>query len=174
MHKVLGTAALTTVICCLAAPALAASGASIAVSPSSQHAGGSVQVSGSCEAGTSGFAISRAFLHDATHDFAGVGAVPFTTDSMGHFGTTAMISRAAVPGSYTVSARCGGGNIGVTATVTVTSRSSVPSVPTQVPAGTGGLAATGSGTTPLGLELAALGGALVLAGGVGMARRTRR
>ena len=121
MHKVLGTAALTTVICCLAAPALAASGASIAVSPSSQHAGGSVQVSGSCEAGTSGFAISRAFLHDATHDFAGVGAVPFTTDSRGHFATTAMISSAAMPGSYTVSARCGGGNIGVTATVVVTS-----------------------------------------------------
>ena len=174
MHKVLGTAALTTVICCLAAPALAASGASIAVSPSSQHPGGSVQVSGSCEAGTSGFAISRAFLHDATHDFAGVGAVPFTTDSMGHFATTAMISSAATPASYTVSARCGGGNIGVTATVVVTSGSSVTNVPTQVPAGTGGLAATGSGTTPLERELAALGGALVLVGGVGMARRTRR
>ena len=85
MHKVLGTAALTTVICWLAAPALAASGASIAVSPHTQHAGGSVQVSGTCEAGTSGFAISRAFLHDTTHDFAGVGAAPFTTDSQGRF-----------------------------------------------------------------------------------------
>lgn len=177
MHKVLGTAALTTVICCLAAPALAASGASIAVSPSSQHAGGSVQVSGTCEASTSGYAISSAFRHDATHDFAGVGAASFTTDSMGHFATTAMISSAATPGSYTVSARCGGGNIGVTATVVVAPASSVPSgpsVPTQVPAGTGGLAATGSGTTPLELELAALGGALVLVGGVGMARRNRR
>ncbi|HEV7171514.1 hypothetical protein [Pedococcus sp.] len=174
MHKVLGTAALTTVICCLAAPALAAPGASLAVSPSSQHAGGSVQVSGTCEAGTSGFAISSAFVHDATHDFAGVGAAPFTTDSQGRFATTAMIASATTPGSYTVSARCGGGNIGVTATVMVTSRSSVPSAPTQVPAGTGGLAATGSGTTPLELELAALGGALVLAGGVGLARRSRR
>jgi hypothetical protein len=183
MHKVLGTAALTTVLCGLAAPALAASGASITVSPSSQHAGGSVQVSGTCEASTSGYAISRAFRHDATHDFAGVGAAPFTTDSMGHFATTAMISSAATPGSYTVSARCGGGNIGVTATVVVTPASSGPSgpsvpsgptVPTQVPAGTGGLAATGSGTTPLELELAALGGALILVGGVGMARRTLR
>ena len=174
MHKVLGTAALTTVLCGLAAPALAASGASIAVSPATQHQGGSVQVSGSCEANTSGFAISRAFFHDAAHEFAGVGAAPFTTDGMGHFSTTAMISSAAMPGSYTVSARCGGGNIGVTATVVVTSRSSTPSVPTQVPAGTGGLAARGSGTTPLELGLAAMGGALVLAGGVGMARRTRR
>lgn len=180
MPKVLGTAGLTAVICCLAAPALAAAGASIAVSPSSQHAGGSVRVSGTCEASTSGYAISRAFRHDATHDFAGVGAAPFTTDSMGDFAMTAMISSAATPGRYTVSARCGGGNIGVTATVVVTPASSAPSVPsgpsvpTQVPAGTGGLAATGSGTTPLELELAALGGALVVVGGVGMARRARR
>ena len=171
MHKVLGTAALTTVLCCAAAPALAASGASLSVSPATQHQGGSVQVSGTCEANTSGFAISGAFLHDATHEFAGVGAAPFTTDSQGRFDTTAMISSTVTPGSYTVSARCGGGNIGVTATVRVTSGSSVP---TRVPAGTGGLAATGTGTTPLELELAALGGALVLAGGVGMARRQLR
>lgn len=172
MHKVLGTAVVTVAACCLAAPALAASSASLSVSPATQHAGGSVQVSGTCEAGTSGFAISRAFLHDATHDFAGVGAAPFTTDSQGRFATTAMISSTAAPGSYTVSARCGGGNIGVTAMVVVTS--SGPSLPTQVPAGSGGLAATGTGTTALELELAALGAVLVAAGAAGMARRQLR
>lgn len=171
MHKVLLTAAMTAATCFLAAPALAASGASLSVSPATQHAGGSVQVSGTCEAGTSGVAISQAFFHDASHDFAGLGAAAFTTDSQGRFATTATIASTTQPGSYTVSARCGGGNIGVTATVVVTAASSLP---TQVPAGTGGLAATGSGTTALELELAALGATLVVAGGGLMVRQRIR
>ncbi|WP_195908149.1 hypothetical protein [Nostocoides sp. HKS02] len=172
MRKVLGLAIATVAAFWMVAPAHAAPAASLRVSPATQQAGGSVQVNGTCEANTSGFAISPAFLHDSAHDFAGVGAVAFTTDSTGAFTATATIPASRTPGSYTVSARCGGGNLGVTATLVVTSASSLP---TRVPAGTGGLAATGSGWSAPQLGLAAVGGLLVLLGGFGIARqRTRR
>lgn len=172
MRKVLVLAVATIAAFWMVAPAQAAPAASLHVSPATQQAGGSVRVSGTCEANTSGFALSPAFLHDSTHDFAGVGAVAFTTDSTGSFSATATIPASRMPGSYTVSARCGGGNIGVTATLVVTSASAVP---TRVPAGSGGLAATGSGWSTSQLELAGVGALLVLLGGIGLAlQRTRR
>ena len=75
----------------LAAPAGAAPSQSLQVTPSTVAAGGSVQVSGTCEPNTSSFALSRAFLHDATHDFAGVGAASFSTDAAGRFTVTALV-----------------------------------------------------------------------------------
>lgn len=172
MRKVLGLAIATIAAFWMVAPAQAAPAASLRVAPTTQQAGGSVQVSGTCEANTSGFALSPAFLHDSTHDFAGVGAVAFTTNSSGSFSATATIPASRTPGSYTVSARCGGGNLGVTATLVVTAASGLP---TRVPAGSGGLAATGSGWSAAQLGLAAVGGLLVLVGGLGMTRqRTRR
>jgi hypothetical protein len=152
-----------------AAPVAAAPPTSLHISPTSEAAGGSVQVSGTCEANTSGFALSHAFLHDATHDFAGLGAAPFQTDAAGSFSVSADIPTSIAPGSYDVTARCGGGNLGITATLVVTAASGVP---TGVPAGSGGLAATSSSDTqqPL-IALAVIGGALVVVGGLGMARR---
>jgi hypothetical protein len=174
MRKVLGLAIATVAAFWMVAPAVAAS-ASIQVSPASQQAGGSVHVSGTCEANTSGFALSHAFLHDSTHDFAGVGAAPFTTNATGSFAVTAQIPSSIPAGTYTVSARCGGGNIGVTANLVVTAASTTPShattPPTQVPAGSGGLAATSATPSASELELIAAGIALVVLGGVGVARQ---
>ena len=121
----------------LAAPAGAAPSPSLHVTPSTVAAGGSVQVSGTCEPNTSGFAISPAFLHDATHDFAGVGAASFTTDAAGSFTVTAQIPASITPGSYDVTGRCGGGNLGISVPLTVTAAGG--GAPTAVPAGTGGL-----------------------------------
>lgn len=181
MRKVLGLAIATVAAFWMVAPAVAAPSASIQVSPSSQQAGGSVRVSGTCEANTSGFALSQAFLHDATHDFAGVGAAPFTTNATGSFAVTAQIPASIPAGTYTVSARCGGGNIGVTAHLVVTAAATTTpptqatTPPTQVPAGSGGLAATSQTPSTSELALGAAGLALVLLGGAGLARlRARR
>lgn len=144
----------------LAAPAAAAA-PTLAVHPGTVAAGGSAQVTGSCEANTTGFAISHAFLHDASHDFAGVGAAPFSTNAAGMFSVTAQVPSSIAAGSYTVTARCGGGNLGVTATLTVTAAAGAATPPTAVPAGTGGLVGSG-GSGPGQLEL--LGGAGLLAG----------
>ena len=156
-----------------AAPAAAAA-PTLAVHPGSVSAGGSVQVTGSCEANTTGYAISHAFLHDASHDFAGVGAVPFNTNAAGQFTVTGQVPSSIAAGSYSITARCGGGNLPVTATLTVTAAASDPASapPTAVPAGSGGLAATGGSGVPGQLEL--LGGAGLLAGaGLLLAARRR-
>src|SRR4051794_34298277 len=97
----------------------------LTVTPSSIAAGGSVNVTGNCEPNSSGTAMSPAFLHDATHDFAGVGAVTFTTDAAGNFSAAAQIPATRSPGSYKVTARCGGGNLGLEAPLVVT-RGSLP------------------------------------------------
>ena len=102
----------------------------VAVSPSTVSPGGSTTVSGTCEADSSGFAMSTAFVHDATHDFAGVGAVPFTTDASGHFSVTATVATTTASGSYPVSIRCGGGVLAVGATLTVGPAAATP-VPAQ-------------------------------------------
>jgi hypothetical protein len=153
----------------LAAPAGASPAATLHVTPTTVPAGGSVDVTGSCEPSTAGFAISHAFLHDATHDFAGVGAAAFTTTAAGSFSVAAAIPASIPPGSYDVTARCGGGNLGITVTLTVTA-STTP--PTAVPAGSGGQAAsTKAGTERGHLLLAGLGGLLLLAGCAGLGRR---
>jgi hypothetical protein len=153
----------------LAMPAGAVSPSTLQVAPTSVSAGRSVQVTGSCEPSTQGFAISHAFLHDATHDFAGVGAAPFTTNAAGAFSVAAEIPSTLPPGSYDVTARCGGGNLGITVALTVTAASGLP---TAVPAGSGGHAATTSSGTESGhLLLGGLGGVLVLTGCAGLARR---
>lgn len=123
----------------LAAPAGAAP-ASLRVTPTTVAAGRTVTVSGSCEANTNGFVISPAFLKDATHEFAGQGAVAFTTGAAGTFTTHPVIAAATAPGNYVITARCGGGNLGLEAHLTVTSAPGGP--PSSVPGGTGGMAAT--------------------------------
>jgi hypothetical protein len=155
----------------LAAPAGAAPSQSLHVTPSTVAAGGSVQVSGTCEPNTSGFAISRAFLHDATHDFAGVGAASFSTDAGGSFTVTALVPVSITPGAYDVSVRCGGGILGISVTLTVTGSGGPP---TAVPAGTGGLAATTTASTEHRPQLlVGLGVTLLIAAGLGIVRLRR-
>jgi hypothetical protein len=95
-----------------AAPAIAQAG--INVAPSSVPAGGTVTVSGSvgngCMHGDQVTLISGAFGN--AHEFAGVPAVFATSDSAGNFSVGAPIPANRSPGSYSVSARCGGGRFG--------------------------------------------------------------
>src|SRR3954466_3943416 len=92
-----------------------ADAAALTVTPSSIAAGGSVNVTGNCEPNSSGTAMAPGFLKEATHDFAGVGAVTFTSAAAGNFSAAAQIPATRSPGSYKVTARCGGGNLGLEA-----------------------------------------------------------
>jgi hypothetical protein len=147
-----------------------AAAASLHVSPTRVAAGGAVHVTGTCDPNTAGFAISRAFLHDAAHEFAGVGAVSFTSDSAGNFSADARIPSDRAPGTYGVTGRCGGGNLGVSVTLVVTSAGA----PTAVPAGSGGeAAATSSATRALQMTMVGLGVVLLGSGGLAIARLRR-
>jgi hypothetical protein len=87
---------------------------SLAVTPHSVERGRVVVVSGSagdCPSGDGVTILSRAFVH--RHDFAGVPAVYAAVRPTGLFRTTTRIPATKAPGSYTVTARCGGGNLGV-------------------------------------------------------------
>lgn len=75
-------------------------------------------VAGGCTAGDSVTVISHAFA--PTHSFAGVPAVFAQVGSAGRFSVTTRIPATRRPGVYTLTARCGGGNLGVSAHLTVT------------------------------------------------------
>jgi hypothetical protein len=61
--------------------------------------------------------ISQAFAH--THDFAGVPAVYARVLPGGRFSVTTRIPSGEASGRYGITARCGGGNLGVQAHLTV-------------------------------------------------------
>jgi hypothetical protein len=106
-------AALATAVC---AGAAGASAPSLSLSPTTVRAGNLVRISGSadgCNVGNTVFVISRAFPH--THEFAGVSAVLAKVRTGGRFSATTRIPRSRRPGRYGVTARCGGGNLGVLA-----------------------------------------------------------
>jgi LPXTG-motif cell wall-anchored protein len=130
-----------------AGPALAQ--ASLSVSPSSVAPGAAVTVSGNvgngCTHGDQVTLISAAF--NPAHEFAGVPAVNTTSNSAGVFSASAAIPTNRSPGTYSVSARCGGGRFG-DAQVTV--------------AASGGGTLPRTGFTPW--LLVALGLAMALAG----------
>ena len=128
-------------------------------------------VTGQCGAESSGFVISKAFFHDSNHDFAGLGAVYFTTDASGAFTTHPVVATTTAPGDYTIGARCGGGNLGIQLHLTVTAAAG--GTPTAVPAGTGGLAATADRGPIAALIVIGAGGLLLLAAGA-MFLRSRR
>jgi hypothetical protein len=97
-----------------------AAGISIAVTPATVHRGHTVNVHGSadgCPAGDAVTLLSRAFA--TTHQFAGVPAVYARALRGGHFATTTRIPRTKPPGRYGITGRCGGGNLGVQAHLTV-------------------------------------------------------
>jgi hypothetical protein len=121
----------------LAAPAWAAP-ATLQVSPSSVTAGDTVVVSGSvgpapegsdCASGVT--LLSRAFVH--THDFADVPAVFAAVRPDGTFTVTTRIPRSKAAGTYTISGRCGGGNLGVSATLVVRAAPTPTTTPAPAP-----------------------------------------
>lgn len=171
MRRILAVSIVLLPALWLAAPSAARSSVTLTVTPTRAPAGSSVQVSGTCEAHTGGYVLSHAFLHDAAHDFAGVGAVAFQTDASGNFAVTAQVPASITPGRYDVTGRCGGGNLGITAQLRVTAASGAP---TAVAAGSGGRAATTSAHTEAEqLLLAGTGVVLLAASGLGLGRRRR-
>jgi hypothetical protein len=92
----------------------------LTISPAIVARGGTVHIRGNadgCTRGNTVFVISRAFVH--THEFAGVPAVLARVRAGGAFRATTVIPRSRRPGRYGVTARCGGGNLGVLAHLTV-------------------------------------------------------
>ncbi len=157
---VIGVAvALAVTAVSAAAPAYGAS-ASISVSPSTVPAGGTVHISGSipvkkCPASDSATVTSDAALFPP--DGFGPSA---TRDSNGEFALDYTVPASTPPGTYTVGARCGGGNVGVGASLTV--------APSGGPAtGAGGAAASSSSVWT------AIGGACLLLAGLVLALRWR-
>jgi hypothetical protein len=97
-----------------------ASAPSLVLVPTSVRAGHAVRIHGSadgCPVGDTVFVLSRAFPR--THEFAGVPAVLAKVRAGGAFRAQTVIPRRRRPGRYGVTARCGGGNLGVSATLTV-------------------------------------------------------
>jgi hypothetical protein len=70
-----------------------------------------------CAVGATVIIISHAFAH--THDFAGVPAVLARVRTGGKFGIRPRIPSSRAPGTYSVTARCAGGNLGVSAQLKV-------------------------------------------------------
>jgi len=99
--------------------------------------------------------ISHAF--DGLGEFAGVGAVFTPVDASGHFSTTATLKPSVAPGTYTITGRCGGGNLGVEATLTIS-----------------GLPRTGSSFGPLSAAQAIVACAALCAVGLGLVFVSRR
>jgi len=92
----------------------------LTVTPSTVHRGQLVRIGGSagdCPVGDTVFIISPAF--PATHEFAGVPAVLAKVRTGGRFHATTRIPLHVRVGGYLVTARCGGGNLGVSAQLTV-------------------------------------------------------
>ena len=92
----------------------------LSVKPGAVRRGGVVLVSGvagGCTAGDQVTISSRAFA--ATHSFAGIPAVFAQVGSAGRFSARARIPATRRPGTYVLTARCGGGNLGVSARLTV-------------------------------------------------------
>jgi hypothetical protein len=111
------------------------------VSPRSVAAGDTVTLSGSLGADSAGSEcsgvtlLSKAFVH--THDFADVPAVFAAVKPDGAFAATTTIPRAKPAGTYTITGRCGGGNLGVSATLVVRAAASPTTTPAPAPPATG-------------------------------------
>ena len=121
MHRALIAAGVLATACVIAVAALAAQTAvSLSVTPSVVHRGQIVSVDGNadgCSVGNTVFVISRAFA--GPRGFAGVPAVVPTVHSGGSFHANARIRRRLHARRFVITARCGGGNLGVAAHLTV-------------------------------------------------------
>jgi hypothetical protein len=93
---------------------------SLHVRPSLAAPGARVRVfgnAGACRRGDTVFVLSRPF---AGRSFAGVGAITAQVRAHGVFSGLGHLRRNARRGRYTVTARCGGGNLGITTRIRVT------------------------------------------------------
>jgi hypothetical protein len=114
MRVSLSIAAVVVATVCVASATAAPT--ALAVSPTTVRAGHLVTVKGNadgCAVGNTVFILSRAFKH--THEFAGVPALLARVRTGGRFGIRTTIPRARHAGRYVLTARCGGGNLGVSA-----------------------------------------------------------
>ncbi len=99
----------------------AAARVALSVAPRTVRRGGAVVVrglAGDCPSSDTVTVLSRAF--SPTHTFAGVPALLARVGTAGRFSASARIPSSRRPGSYLLTARCGGGNLGVSARLTVT------------------------------------------------------
>lgn len=109
------------------------------VSPRSVTAGDNVTVSGSLppapgsECATALTLLSRAFV--GTHEFAGVPAIAAAVKADGAFTVTTRIPRSKAAGTYDITGRCGGGNIGASATLVVRAAPAPTTTPAPAPPG---------------------------------------
>jgi hypothetical protein len=97
-----------------------AASVALTVTPSTVRRGKAVLVrgiAGGCTSGDTVTVLSHAF--STAHSFAGVPAVLAQVGSAGRYSAHTQIPATRAPGRYVVTARCGGGNLGVTAYVTV-------------------------------------------------------
>ena len=112
---------VAALVAALATAATATAGVpSLTLTPSSVKRGNTVLIKGSadgCAVGDRVFIISRAFVH--AHDFAGLPAVLAKVKYGGSFRVTTRIPATKRPGRYRVTARCGGGNLGILKYLTV-------------------------------------------------------
>lgn len=99
-------------------------GPTLSVSPGAVRAGRRVTVSGTvaggCARGDAVTLLSKAFA--PTYRFAGLSAVYANVRATGRFAVTTRIPAARKPGRYTITGRCGGGNLGVLARLRVIKR----------------------------------------------------
>src|SRR6266545_2653415 len=111
MHRVLFCGAALAAAFVITSTAAAVS---LTLTPSSVKQGHVVVIMGSadgCAVGNTVFIISRAFVH--THDFAGVPAVLAKVKADHSFRTSTRIPLGKKAVLFRVTARCGGGNLGV-------------------------------------------------------------
>jgi len=117
-----------------AAVPVTAAASTITVSPSTVAAGGTITVSGSIPTtGTGSCAPSDGVTLTSTEALFPQGGFGPTVarSASGAFSTTYVVPSATPAGTYEIGMRCGGGNVGVTASLTVTSGSAnaVPGQP---------------------------------------------
>lgn len=104
----------------IVASPVSASGASIKASPNPVARGHVVRVYGvvgGCTRGDQVTLISKAFSH--RHEFAGISAVYAQIGAHHSYSVRTTIPSRRKPGRYVISGRCGGGNIGVSASLRV-------------------------------------------------------
>jgi hypothetical protein len=117
--KIVASAAAAAALT-LGAPVGATTAAFLHVTNSPVQRGRRVIIRGNaaqCAIGNAVTIISKAFAH--THDFAGQPAVFARVRRGGRFGIRPRVLAAPRGGTYKITARCGGGNLGVSAFVTV-------------------------------------------------------
>jgi hypothetical protein len=114
------TALIALILTAMLTGGISQADATLIVNPTTVSPGDVVSVSGTCDPNSSGFIISQAFTIDSEHEFAGQGAIPFVTDAFGNFSGVTTVSDNVAAADYDVTGRCGGGNIGVIVTLTVT------------------------------------------------------